>query len=370
VEIKGKYNTAKVFNDNIGPETIAQIINLCNQEAFQGQKIRIMPDAHKGAGCVIGYTAELGCKVVPNLIGVDIGCGMLATNLGQRVINFENLDNHIRSHIPFGFGKNKSIDLEKLTPDFVEDMKRICKKLSLNFSEKMLSIGSLGSGNHFIEINEDSDMNKWLVIHSGSRNFGLQIANYHQKKAVMICREKKNKVEKSLAYLEFEDRDEYCSDMKTAQLYASLNRKEMAVRILNFLSIKDYIEQFETIHNYINFKDKIIRKGAISAHEGEKMIIPLNMRDGSIIATGKGNPDWNYSAPHGAGRKMSRGEAKQSLNIEDFKNSMKHVWTSCVTKHTLDEAPMAYKSKSEIIGNIAETAEIIDIMKPLYNFKG
>ena len=369
MEIRGKFNTAIVFNENVDEQSYAQITDFCNQEIFSDAIIRIMPDVHAGKGCVIGYTANLTHRVVPNLIGLDIGCGILSTNLGRMNISYDKLDKFIRRSIPYGFERNKHADTDQFKKDFVEDLQEACEHLGIKFLEHLKGIGSLGGGNHFIELAEDSQKTKWLLIHSGSRNFGLQVATWHQDKAISNAREKEVEIPKHFAYLESRDREDYFRHMKVAQRYAHLNRIEMTNRILMFFGMKEPEDQFETIHNYINFSDNIIRKGAISAHSGEKVLIPLNMRDGSLIATGKGNKEWNCSAPHGAGRRLSRTQAKKQLDLNEFRKSMKNIWSSTISERTKDEAPMAYKSKHEIMDLIGETVEVNEILKPVYNFK-
>jgi len=369
MKITGTYNTAVVFNDQLDNESRKQIQEFCNLELFREASIRIMPDVHAGKGCVIGYTATLEKRVVPNLIGLDIGCGIQVTRLGRINPSYEKLDNYIRKHVPYGFKRNKNAQLGDYPPEFIDDLEQTCQTLDINFMEQLKGLGSLGGGNHFIEIATGSDKEKWLLIHSGSRNFGLQVATWHQAKAIQRCQEHKVEIPKHFAYLEGKDRDFYILDMKVAQQYARLNRMEMTRRILDHLNISGDLDQFETIHNYINFDDGIIRKGAVSAHPGERMVIPLNMRDGSLIAYGKGNAEWNFSAPHGAGRSMSRNQAKKQLDFEDFKKGMKHVWTSTVSRKTLDEAPGAYKPKGEILKYISDSVEISETLKPTYNFK-
>jgi len=368
-KIHGTYNTALVFNDNVDEESYRQVREFCNQDIFAGTQIRIMPDVHAGKGCVIGYTADLQDRVVPNLIGLDIGCGILATNLGRLDIEFDGLDKYIRQNIPHGFKRNKTADPEDHPADFIGNLRETCEFLGIGFMDHLKGIGSLGGGNHFIEIASDGDKNKWLLIHSGSRNFGLQVATWHQEQAIRDCRKQEVEIPKHFAYLEGKSRDNYVRDMQVAQEYAALNRREMARRILKHMGIKETKEQFETVHNYINFDDQVIRKGAVSAHKSERLIIPLNMRDGSLIARGKGNPDWNFSAPHGAGRCLSRNQARKQLDMDDFKKAMKNVWTSTVSKKTLDEAPEAYKSKSELLHYIGDTVDIEETLKPVYNFK-
>ena len=403
IELKGKYNIAKVFTDNIEDKAKKQIIDLLNQDFVKDGKVRIMSDCHAGAGCVIGFTADLGDKVIPNLVGVDIGCGMVLVKLGKIDMDLKKLDNIIHKYIPSGYNVHESriVRFPKLQELYcyrkLRDIKRIKR-----------SIGTLGSGNHFVEINVNKNNDKYLVIHSGSRNLGHQVATFYQNLAIDMCSGKeeyyikrdeiiktykeqskrkeiqqalidlKRKYEdlqpnypKELCYLTGEYRNRYLHDMKICQEYAQLNRETIANIILNKIfskSLSDF-QYFHTVHNYINFNDNIIRKGAISAYEGELILIPINMRDGSILAKGKGNPDWNYSAPHGAGRIMSRGRAKKELNINDFKKTMQGIYSTSVTENTIDEAPMAYKPIKEIISNIQDTIEIIDIIKPIYNFK-
>lgn len=403
LEVRGKYNTAKVFTDNIEIEAIEQLKELCNQPFVEGCKVRIMPDTHKGASCVIGFTADLGDKVIPNIVGVDIGCGMLTVNLGIVDVYLEKLDEIIHKYIPSGMNVH-----EGRVVRFPELQNLKCYRSLKNTKRIERSIGTLGGGNHFIEINESADGIKYLVIHSGSRNLGTQVASIYQNLAIDLCsgkgdyfvkREKiiseykadgrRKEIQKALKDLEalYNDlmpsypkelcflsghyRKDYLHDMNICQEYAVLNRNTMADIILKKLFGKgfDEFEAFSTTHNYINFKDNIIRKGSISAYEGEKVLIPLNMRDGSIIAIGKGNPDWNYSAPHGAGRIMSRTKAKEKVNLEEFKASMEGIFTTSVTEATIDEAPMVYKPKEEILENISETVDIIEIIKPIYNFK-
>lgn len=407
IELQGKYNTAKVFTDNVEQTAISQIIELCNQPFIEGGKIRIMPDTHAGAGCVIGFTADLGDKVIPNLVGVDIGCGMLTVELGKMDIDLQKLDDIIRQYVPSGSNthEGRAVKFNKL-----QDL--YCYRSLKNTKRIERSIGTLGGGNHFIEINKDRNDYLYLVIHSGSRNLGKQVAEYYQDIAIDLCSgkgdyysERDNLIKeykeqgrrkeiqkvlkelekkynnlhpsypKDLCFLSGEWRDKYLHDMNICQEYANLNRFTMADIILDHLIQQRLIKFqtdfkcFQTIHNYINFNDNIIRKGAISAYEGEKVLIPINMRDGSIIGIGKGNSDWNNSAPHGAGRLMSRSKAKEMVNLEEFQESMKVVYTTSVGMSTLDEAPMVYKPIEEIINNVGDTIEIIDIIKPIYNFK-
>ncbi len=402
-EITGKYTTAKIFTDNIEDSAIEQIRELCNQEFIENCKIRIMPDCHSGSGCVIGFTANLGDKVIPNIVGVDIGCGILVIKLDKKNIDLPKLDDIIHKYIPSGReihnGRIKNFDLlqELYCYRELKDTKRIEK-----------SIGTLGGGNHFIEIDKDNEDNLYLVIHTGSRNLGKQVAEYYQNIAIDLCSGKENyyiqrdniiktyketrrrnliqqalkelksqymnlqpKYNKDLCFLTGSFRDKYLHDMDICQQYATLNRLTIGEIILDKMfniELQQY-KYFETIHNYINFKDNIIRKGSISAYKHEKVIIPINMRDGSIIAIGKGNEDWNYSAPHGAGRLMSRKKAKENVSITEFKDSMKDIYTTSVNENTIDESPMAYKPMDEIIKNIKDTVDIENIIKPIYNFK-
>lgn len=371
IEIKGKYNTAIVYNDTVDENAISQIIELLNSPMAEHSKIRIMPDVHAGAGCVIGYTATLTDEIIPNLIGVDIGCGVCGWNLGKINIDYSTLDKFIRHLIPSGRNVHKSIKgqhinslLKNKIHDFYNGVADICHETDQDNFRVMASIGTLGGGNHFIEIDADAEGNKWLLIHSGSRNFGLKIANYHQKIA-----KNKHKDLGQLAYLEGQYALDYFSDMEIAQKYASLNRRVMGKIILEGMFKLNYEEPIESIHNYINFEDRAVRKGAISAHKGEQVFIPLNMRDGTILGVGKGNKEWNYSAPHGAGRLMSRTKAKEEISLDLFKEAMKDVWTSCVSKNTLDESPFAYKDAEEIIKYLEPSVKIVNQMKPVYNFK-
>ncbi|WP_326513920.1 RtcB family protein [Clostridium intestinale] len=401
--IQGKYNNAKVFTDNIEKEAIEQLRELCNQPFIEECKVRIMPDTHKGAGCVIGFTADLGDKVIPNIVGVDIGCGMLTVSLGKINIDLELLDEIINKCIPSGKNthEGRTVKFEKL-----QELK--CFRSLKNSKRIERSIGTLGGGNHFIEVDKGEDGNLYLVIHSGSRNLGTQVADLYQNLAIDLCAGKEDyfikrdeiirvfkeqgrrkEIEKelkklkkqydelmpsyprNLCFLTGRYREEYLHDMNICQEYATLNRNVMGEIILNKLlgkGLKEF-ESFTTIHNYINFKDNIIRKGSVSAYEGEKLLIPINMRDGSLICIGKGNEDWNYSAPHGAGRIMSRTKAKEKINYEEYKKAMEGIYSTSVTEETIDEAPMAYKSMKEIIENISESVDVIGIIKPIYNFK-
>lgn len=401
-EVKGKYNSAKVFTDSVDEKSLQQIQTLCNQEFTSGTKIRLMPDVHAGAGCTIGTTMTIKDKIVPNLVGVDIGCGMetlciKADSEVSKNFNGAELDKIIRKNIPSGF------NIRKFPHGFVEQVDWEKIKGHYNKKRAWLSLGTLGGGNHFIEADRDDEGNLYIVVHSGSRHAGLEIANYYQElawrqlngncesdcrqlieqlKAEGRTQEIQEKlaelkaqvvtnIPKDLAYLSGEFFDDYINDMKIMQHFALLNRKAMIQVICIGLHVKeeDIIEQFTTIHNYIDTDNMILRKGAVSAQKGEKLLIPINMRDGSIICVGKGNEDWNCSAPHGAGRVMSRKKARENLSLEEFKAEMSGIWSSTVNLDTIDEAPMAYKSMDDILANINPTAEILKIIKPIYNYK-
>ncbi|SDK73751.1 RtcB family protein [Natronincola ferrireducens] len=392
VLIKGKYNEAKVFTSNLEKETAAQIEELCNQEFVKDSKIRVMPDTHAGKGCTIGTTMTIQDKVVPNLVGVDIGCGLEVIKIKERELNLKFLDKTIYDLIPVGFNIRKTPHPYSQYISF-QDLK--CKK-HVDISRAVLSVGTLGGGNHFIEANKDEKGNIYIVVHSGSRNLGKQVAEYYQQRAYeelanidaikqeiitklkAECREKEIKkelkklkisgVDKALAYLQKDGFHDYLHDMKIVQQYAVYNRKAILDEIVNRMNVT-VVDQFTTIHNYIDLETMILRKGAISAKLGEKVIIPMNMRDGSLICMGKGNPDWNCSAPHGAGRLMSRTRAKEVITLEKFKESMEGIYTTSVKKSTIDEAAMAYKPMDEIINNIKNTVDILHIIKPIYNFK-
>lgn len=392
IELKGKFNQAKVFTDKIEETAAGQIIELCNQEFAQNSKIRIMPDTHAGAGCTIGTTMTIQDKIVPNLVGVDIGCGMQVAVIDKKrdEINLDMLDEVIRKYVPSGF------NIRDKEHKFANKVDFGAVRAPFNIQRAQKSIGSLGGGNHFYELNEDENGNVYMVVHSGSRNLGKQIAEHYQNLAYeqlmniksvkeeiieRLTREgrqqeihdalrgvKSPKIRKELAYLEGQGFKDYMNDMVIAQNYAELNRKAMIDEVVTRMGWK-VKDQFTTIHNYIDMENMILRKGAISAQKGERVIIPINMRDGSIIAYGKGNADWNFSGPHGAGRIMSRKKAKETLNLKDFQDTMTEVWTTSVMESTLDEAPMVYKPMDEIVENTKGTIDIASIIKPIYNFK-
>jgi len=364
IELKGKYNKAKVFTDTAEPSAITQIEHLLNQEFIKGSKIRIMPDVHAGMGCTIGTTMTITDKIVPNLVGVDIGCGMETVLIKDKRVELNQLDKAIHQYIPSGFNIRKEphhlgdeIDLTAL---------RCAKHVDLN--RAALSIGTLGGGNHFIELGKDNNGQLYLVVHSGSRNLGKQVCDYYQNAAADNLNRKGKGADRVLAYLEGPLFDDYLHDMAIVQQYADLNRKAIVREIEKRAKLKT-TEQFTTIHNYIDMDSMILRKGAISAQDGERVLIPINMRDGSLLCTGKGNADWNYSAPHGAGRLMSRSAAKESFTLSQFEKAMKGIHSSTVNRSTLDEAPFAYKPMGEIVANIGETADIVKTIKPLYNYK-
>lgn len=371
----------KIFASTVEQEVYDQLNKLLSIDTFKDAKVRIMPDTHAGKGCVIGFTANLGDRVVPNLVGVDIGCSVYCANLGKLQLSesdLVNLDKFIHENIPSGFNVND--DMHNVGYAKLKEL-RIYEHLR-NVDHLHKSIGSLGGGNHYIELNRDSVGNIYLCIHTGSRNLGQQVCQYYQKMAVEDCHNKLKgtmhelrekfsnikKVPEELCYLEGDHRNDYLHDMKICQDFACKNCEEIARRIFSFLNIKP-IETFRTVHNYIDFEDNIIRKGAIRCSNGEKVIIPLNMRDGSVIGIGKGNADWNCSGPHGAGRLMSRSKARKDISMSDFRATMHGIFTTSVNESTLDESPMAYKDADEIIELVKDTVDIVEVIKPIYNFK-
>ena len=398
LEIKGKVNTAICYAKVIEDEAINQIRRMCDYDMTAGSKIRIMPDVHAGKGCTIGTTMTIVDKAVPNVVGVDIGCGMYTVNLGKGEIDFEKLDEACH-FIPSGMnvweGRQERFDLTKLQ----------CYRNLKDTRRLERSLGTLGGGNHFIEVDEAEDGIKYLIIHSGSRNLGKQVAELYQKLAVDLDRgygeyfEKRDEIIRTykeqgrrkeiqgalkelhfqvyesqpsmpdnLCYLSGKYLEDYLHDVVVCQSFARRSREKMTEIILERTGMTG-ADGFHTIHNYIDTDEMILRKGAIAAHKGEKVLIPINMRDGSVLAVGKGNPEWNYSAPHGAGRIMSRTKAKNELSLDQYKEEMAGVYTTSVNENTLDEAPMAYKSLEDIIDVIRESVDVIDVMKPIYNFK-
>ena len=398
IEIVGKFNTAICYTDTLEPTAYSQIETVCNEEAFANSKIRIMPDVHAGKGCTIGTTMTIVDKVVPNMVGVDVGCGMYTVNLGKVEIDLEKFD-EAAHYIPCGRnvweGRQERFDLTRLRCyRNLKDTKRLER-----------SLGTLGGGNHFIEIDADEEGNKYLIIHSGSRNLGTQVAEYYQriaidlnlgkeeyfKKREEIIRTYKEQgrrseiqstlkqmekeweakeptIPRELCFLYGSFMEDYLHDINICQEFAKRNREKMAEILLGKTGLCD-LGSFQTIHNYIDVNEKILRKGSVSAKSGEKLLIPINMRDGSLICVGKGNDEWNQSAPHGAGRLMSRTAAFERLTMEEYEKQMAGIYTTCVNSATLDESPMAYKNMDEIVANIEPTAEIIARIKPIYNFK-
>ena len=398
MEIKGKVNTAICYARVIEDEAVEQIRRMCDYPMTQGSKIRIMPDVHSGKGCTIGTTMTITDKAVPNVVGVDIGCGMYTVALGKGAVDFEKVD-EAAHFIPSGMnvweGRQEKFDLTGLK----------CYRELKDARRLERSLGTLGGGNHFIEIDVACDGTHYLIIHSGSRNLGKQVAEHYQKLAINLNRgygeyfekrdeiirtykeqgrkseieaalkqlhyqvyESETSMPEDLCYLSGRYLEDYLHDVVICQAFARRSREKMAEIILERAGLSGS-EGFHTIHNYIDTDEMILRKGAIAAHSGEKVLIPINMRDGSVLAVGKGNPDWNYSAPHGAGRLMSRTKAKNSLDLEEYKKAMEGVYTTSVNENTLDEAPMAYKSLADIIDVIRESVDVIDVMKPVYNFK-
>ena len=365
-ELRGKYATAKVFSDDVDNDSISQVIQFLNQPIAEGQTIRMMPDIHAGSGCTIGTTMTITDKVVPNLVGSDIGCGMEVVYLDADEIDFERLDDIIRNKVPHGFDKRtiphpfmKNLDLTELKCYF---------KLEAG-SEGNFYIGTLGGGNHFIEINRTSEGDLILVVHSGSRRIGADVCEYYQNEALKEFKRFHNMASnKDLIYCEGKLFEDYIHDMKIMQDFAALNRKAIADTILSEYGM-EYTKTFTTIHNYIDMDRMILRKGAVSANKNETLIIPINMRDGSIICKGKGNSDWNYSAPHGAGRLLSRRRAKDELSFEEYERTMEGIYSTSVKMKTIDESPMAYKPIDNILNNVEDTVKIMEIVKPVYNFK-
>lgn len=399
IELVGKHNKAKVFTDIIDSATIGQVTALLNQESIKDSKIRIMPDCHAGAGCVIGTTMTITDKIIPNLVGVDIGCGIALVQLKSNRVELPKLDSVIQKEVPAGFNIRNS-EHKNCKHLLLEDLK--CKK-EINLDRAYKSLGTLGGGNHFIEVDTDDNGNKYLVVHTGSRNLGKQVAEYYQDKAYKILKNDgvddliKETIEKlkregrqseindtikkikednkcnvpyELAYCTDELFKDYLHDMIITQKYAFWNRQTILDVIMDSMKLKA-VDKFETIHNYIDTDYMILRKGAVSARKDERLLIPINMRDGSLLCTGLGNSDWNNSAPHGAGRLFSRSEAKNRFTVSEYKKTMKEagIFTTSVNQSTLDECPMAYKSMDNILTNIKDTVVVDSIIKPVYNFK-
>ena len=364
IELKGKYGSPYVYTDVVDEASVSQVISLLNQPYAENAHLRMMPDIHAGMGCTIGTTMRVSDKICPNLVGVDIGCGMETVKLREKHIELQKLDKLIRQNIPSGFAIQtkahrfaRNIDLEALH----------CAA-HVKLDRAKLSIGTVGGGNHFLEVDKDEDGALYLVIHSGSRHLGVEICDFYMKAAQKDLSRRNISVPYPLAYVEEELMELYLRDMAIAQHFADLNRKAMADVILKGMGLHAE-DQFTTIHNYIDLEHGILRKGAVSAQAGERLLIPINMRDGSLICTGLGNEDWNFSAPHGAGRLLSRSEAKNSFTVSEYKKQMEGIYTTSVGRGTLDECPMAYKSMEDIVANIGPTARIDKIIKPIYNFK-
>ena len=405
IEIQGKYAYAKIFTNLADADTLKQVYELLNQEALRGATVRVMPDCHAGKGCVVGTTITIQDSVIPNLVGIDIGCGMLAVRLKDKAVDLPGFDNLIREYIPSG----GNVHDRPIRPEF--DLSRLCcyKKARLREALAQKSIGTLGGGNHFIEVGHDSANDLWLVVHSGSRHLGIEVCNYYQKQALVDMRDRykadvidpeqariihelktagrsneipdavKKLVRKLEAWTPGIPADlapctgslmeDYIHDMQVVQEFAKINRRTIADLALQYVC--DEVESFDTVHNYVDGRDRILRKGAIAAYEGQRVLIPINMRDGSLVCTGKSNPDWNFSAPHGAGRLFSRSGAKERFTLEEFAETMAKagIYTTSIGESTLSECPMAYKPVEAIVGAIQDTVDVVDVIRPIYNFK-
>jgi len=370
--IKAKYNSANVMlpdEGHIDDTTKTQIYGFLNHPAFGNSYIAIMPDCHAGAGSCIGFTMKMNDYIIPNIVGVDIGCGVLSANVGKTKIDLQKFDDFIRGNIPSGFNVNSKSQIDN-TP-FKDTVLKLSKKIGSDPARNVLACGSLGGGNHFIEIGVDENEDKWITVHTGSRKFGLDICNYHQNIAKGLM--KKMFIGSAYHKMEFLTdgyKEDYLKDMEIAQNFAERSRDLIITKLVDFIGVKEK-SVVESTHNFIDFQDNIVRKGAIRAYENESLIIPFNMQDGLIIGEGKSNPKWNYSAPHGAGRVLSRRKAKETLDIKDMKEGMKRagVFTTSLSKNTLDEAKGAYKNKHLILNAIKETVDIKHFVKPIYNFK-
>lgn len=398
-DIKGKHGTARVFTDVCDDSTVSQLRSLMDQACVEGSSIRIMPDCHAGKGCVIGTTMTLTDSIMPSLVGVDIGCGMHVVKLKEKRIDFQKLDSVIRKYVPSGFGIH---DVQ------VAESHAYHILANVNVDRAMRSLGTLGGGNHFIEVDKGEDGSLYLIVHTGSRHLGLEVCDYYMSEGHTVLNEEHNggsfsglskdiilklkaegrskeigselaklkerlkangtPVPYELTYVKGNLLRDYLHDMGLTQEHARINRETIVKRILKYAKLHA-VDEFETIHNYIDVNSMILRKGAVSAKSGEKLLIPLNMRDGSLICLGKGNAEWNYSAPHGAGRLMSRSKARESISMSEFKSSMQGIFTTCVDRSTIDESPMAYKSMNDIIDNIGDTVDIVERIVPVYNFK-
>jgi RNA-splicing ligase RtcB len=378
--VKGKYNEALVFAKAIEANAEDRLRQYLNHPAFATSKTRIMPDVHLGKSAVVGFTAtrEEGTPLIPSVIGVDIGCGVCACNLGRGNLRFDKLDAFIRKNIPAGMDVRPALH-EKLdeavvfaagdisnSAAFKNELRNLCEKQAKTPERVFASLGTLGGGNHFIEIDKDEDNNRWLLIHSGSRILGARTAEYHE---VIPLRETDE--ESPIKYLRDNFADDYLADMRLVQFYARMNRLLMAITIAGDFFKQDITktEYRDSVHNYLDFTDSVIRKGAISAHKDEPVVIPFSMSEGAILGRGKGNAEWNNSAPHGAGRKISRTQARHGLSLDEYRKQMRGVWSSTVCKETLEESPMAYKRPKDILEYIGETVDIEKRLTPLYNFK-
>lgn len=393
IELQGSYASAKIFTDVVEETALNQVMTLLDQPYVAGSRVRMMPDIHAGSGCTIGTTMTVTDKICPNLVGVDIGCGMETIRIAEQEMDLEKLDRVIRAYIPSGFDihpqpVSREIDLSALH----------CAR-QVNLDRAYRSIGTLGGGNHFIEADRDDRGRLYVVVHSGSRHLGLEVAKYYQaeayrylqtvrqedvrsvvaelkaagrqaeiNEALAALKPRNAAVPKELAYVEGALFEQYLHDMQIAQRFATLSRKTMMDAIVTHMGLH-VVDRFSTVHNYIDMEHHILRKGAVSAQRGERLLIPINMRDGSLICVGKGNPDWNCSAPHGAGRLMSRAQAKTAFTVAEFRRQMDGIYTTSVGTDTLDECPMAYKPMADIVDNIAPTAEIETVIRPIYNFK-
>ena len=400
ISLKGKHNSCKIFTDNVDNETISQLYEVLNQESVAGSQIRIMPDCHAGKGCVVGTTMTLHNKVIPNLVGVDISCGMLCCRIETpgKNLDLDKFDKVMHKNIKSGFEIYDSP--QPYAAKIENNLHNLKCADRVDIPKALRSIGSIGGGNHFVEIDKDEYNNLYIVIHCGSRHLGLEVCDYYQNKAytklnksskndvkILIDQYKKEgrqkeiaqaiktlkntkttNVPKDLCYLEDDDFNDYIHDMEILENFAYWNRKQVLDTLLENMGLKS-AEEFTTTHNYVDTKNMILRKGSIDASLGKKVIIPMNMKDGSLICTGKGNADWNFSAPHGAGRLMSRSKAKKLLSMDTYETEMSGIYSTCINSSTLDEAPMAYKPMQEIINCIQNTVEINEIIRPIYNFK-
>ncbi len=397
IKITGQYSSAVCYTDSMEEPSKEQILRMCNQKIYAGQKIRIMPDVHAGKGCTIGTTMSINGRVTPDLVGVDIGCGMETVRFAEKEVDFEALDNLIRKKIPYGMNIRKSV--HPFCSGIALGKLRCLHAVNVNRAE--LSLGTLGGGNHFIEIDRDSNGFLYLVIHSGSRYLGKQTAEYYQElgwRKMIEKRERKrmelvdgmknrgefsriseelscfdrreslSQSDREFAYVEGSDFDDYIHDMRIVQQYAAMNRAAMASVIIEGLGLHE-TDRFTTIHNYIDTEKMILRKGSVSARKGERLLIPISMSDGAYICIGKGNPEWNCSAPHGAGRLMSRNAARRNCSMEEFTRRMSGIYTTCVSESTIDESPMAYKNPVDILSQINDTAEVIEKLTPVFSFK-